>query len=237
MIVSDHNPSSSSASARNTRELSCTHYSRWVSPVDPLSGRTTPCRICHEERCGEPLARREIRLMQCRFCRVVQSAQSACANPSCTQHGISHRYYCSVCHLWENNPAREIFHCDACGICRVGKASMYRHCDRCNMCVPRNSEHRCWGVAKECPICFQDLHSSNECCVYTRCGHILHKECFNEWCAHGRFKCPVCMQSLYDDTTAGENILLNIMALRPQEVSGDDQEADTTTDFDTSGQD
>lgn len=55
--------------------------------------------------------------MVCRFCNHRQAVAGACA--SCG-NSMS-RYYCSICHLFDDEPGRDIYHCPSCNVCRRGK--------------------------------------------------------------------------------------------------------------------
>ena len=74
-------------------------------------------------------------------------------------------YYCSICHLWDNNSAHKIYHCPYCNLCRQGKGLGLDscHCMQCNTCMhladfPR---HRCRKL-NPCPICQENLYESTK---------------------------------------------------------------------------
>ncbi|CAN0505237.1 unnamed protein product, partial [Ectocarpus sp. 8 AP-2014] len=31
------------------------------------------------------------------------------------------RYYCGICHLFDDAPEKDIYHCPYCNVCRLGK--------------------------------------------------------------------------------------------------------------------
>ena len=176
--------------------LRCPHYVRWLHPVHPDTGRRSGCRLCWSASDADASAgdypRARVAVMVCAFCACAQRCAPACGNPECTAVGRRHSYYCSQCHLWENDAGRLIYHCAQCGICRVGMQSDYRHCDACAMCVPRGRPHRCWGGAgagvnagaateASCPICFEDMRCSRDSTLFLQCGHAAHSKCLLRW--------------------------------------------------------
>lgn len=46
-------------------------------------------------------------------------------------------YYCSICHLWDDEPGRAIYHCPFCNVCRRGQGLGidFFHCMQCNACM------------------------------------------------------------------------------------------------------
>lgn len=209
----------------------CPHYVHWAYSVHPDDGaHLVACRLCDlaereaasdalpslfacaptSSRARPPFDRYRVRQMVCTFCRCAQPAAAACVNPECTQAGKAHRYYCPVCHLWEHDSHRRIFHCDRCGLCRVGDAHAYQHCDACGMCVPKHHRpdwdtsqrpaalpHRCVGgkaADNPCPVCYEGITDSTDPATFLRCGHALHQSCLVAWVqqAGGWNGCMVC---------------------------------------------
>ena len=97
--------------------LGCVHYQRNVKLQCSICVRWYTCRFCHDEAEDHALIRRETRNMLCMLCGVAQPAAQQCRECE----GSAAWYYCSICKLWDNNPAKSIYHCDDCGICRVGE--------------------------------------------------------------------------------------------------------------------
>ena len=207
----------------------CSHYVHWVYSVHPEDpAHLVTCRLCDlaaREAATDvaptmhhppppmmhpPFDRHRVRQMVCAFCHCSQPAAAACVNPECTQRGKAHRYYCDICHLWEHDPHRRIFHCDRCGLCRVGDPGSYRHCDACGLCVPANHRpdwdtserppappHRCVGgkaADNPCPVCYEGMAESTDPATFLRCGHALHKSCLVAWIQQGNGwnGCMVC---------------------------------------------
>ena len=46
-------------------------------------------------------------------------------------------YYCSICHLWDDEPGRAIYHCPFCNVCGRGQGLGvdFFHCMQCNACM------------------------------------------------------------------------------------------------------
>lgn len=188
----------------------CKHYRHWCSSVHPKTKQLVACRHCYTAQNEETLLcdehefdRFNVSKMQCVFCHCYQTTGSSCINPDCTMYDRHHRYYCDVCHLWEDDVSKAIFHCEKCGICRMGRRDDYAHCDTCNMCVPKRGKHRCVGGRAQdnpCPICYTDVAHSADPAVFLPCGHAVHLTCLNEWQRRGGALafaytgCPVCRQ-------------------------------------------
>lgn len=131
--------------------------------------------------------------VQCSKCLTVQKAQQTCEKCS-TQFG---EYYCDICHLFDKN--KQQYHCPPCGICRIGPRDDYFHCDTCNLCLARTLEgkHKCVeNVSRQnCPVCMEDIHTSRIGAHVLPCGHLLHKNCFDDMLRNGAYRCPLCMHS------------------------------------------
>ena len=195
--------------ANHTTTVSyCGHYNRTfdiVAPccngVSPDGKRTTyPCRLCHDAVNHHTLDRHKIAHMKCRACRSFQQISASCQNPQCYLFQREHRYSCTKCNLFDNNP-RDIFHCDQCNICRVGKREDYMHCAKCNMCVRVNSNHQCVSSTNDnCFVCNEDLFSSREPITTLPCGHYIHVGCFQTLLQqpHTLPTCGICRKSIVD---------------------------------------
>lgn len=178
----------------------CKHYRHWVSPIHPIEKNPVNCRLCANEAFESTFQRRDVTQMKCSFCLCVQNAHTSCQNSQCTHYKKAHAYYCPICHVWENNLQKEIFHCDGCGICRVGNREHYTHCSKCQMCVPKRHKHYCvGGNAKDnpCPVCYEDISQSVEATLFLDCGHAMHLHCKMDWLKHGGVvalmnPCPLC---------------------------------------------
>lgn len=108
------------------RPLGCPHYRRNIKLKCSICGRWYTCRFCHDSAEDHSLKRRETKYMLCMLCGSAQAASGNCIN--CGEP--SARYYCDVCKLWDDDPAKSIYHCYDCGICRVGQGlgKDFYHC-------------------------------------------------------------------------------------------------------------
>jgi uncharacterized CHY-type Zn-finger protein len=97
--------------------LGCAHYKRNVKLQCFECHRWYTCRFCHDEVEDHSLNRKATKNMLCMLCGCAQSAAEACKD--CGESGA--RYYCDVCKLWDDDPAKSIYHCNDCGICRIGE--------------------------------------------------------------------------------------------------------------------
>ena len=106
--------------------LGCKHYRRNVKLQCSTCNRWYTCRFCHDELEDHSLIRRETKNMLCMLCGCAQPASEECRD--CGERGAW--YYCDVCKLWDDDPARSIYHCNDCGICRVGQGlgKDFYHC-------------------------------------------------------------------------------------------------------------
>ncbi len=75
------------------------------------------------------------------------------------------RYYCNICHLWDDQPGRSIYHCPFCNLCRVGEGLGVDacHCMDCNTCMALSefATHKCRGLSS-CPVCTEPLFDSSQ---------------------------------------------------------------------------
>lgn len=75
------------------------------------------------------------------------------------------RYYCGICHLWDDAPGRSIYHCPFCNLCRLGRGLGLDacHCMDCNTCMSlaEYPTHQCRGLAA-CPVCTDALFESSQ---------------------------------------------------------------------------
>ena len=102
--------------------------------------------------------------------------------------------------MWESNQNKSIIHCDKCGICRIGRACDYKHCDKCNHCYTLNffQTHKCLSDSTKtnCPICEEYMFDSKAPISILKCGHSIHKHCWEELLKHGDYKCPFCKKTV-----------------------------------------
>jgi uncharacterized CHY-type Zn-finger protein len=178
-------------------DLGCLHYKRNVKMQCNTCSRWYTCRLCHDEVEEHILPRRETKHMLCMLCGTPQGVGAVCKG--C--HVQAACYYCPICKLWSNDPAKSIYHCDDCGICRVGEGlgKDFFHCKTCAACmsIQAESTHRCIerSTKCDCPICGEYMFTSNRAVAFMLCGHSIHEACFAAWC-NTSYKCPICSKSI-----------------------------------------
>ncbi|ODQ51596.1 hypothetical protein SAICODRAFT_31231 [Saitoella complicata NRRL Y-17804] len=64
---------------------------------------------------------------------------------------------------------------DAGGICVIGDDAIVADGDRCL-------------------VCLSDFAPNEVCRKLTKCGHLFHKECIDQWLTTGRNSCPLCRE-------------------------------------------
>lgn len=178
-------------------DLGCVHYKRNVKMQCNACERWYTCRLCHDEAENHTLPRRDTKHMLCMLCKTPQKVGQVCK--SCqVQAGC---YYCAICKLWNNDPAKSVYHCDDCGICRLGEGlgKDFFHCKTCAACmsIQAESTHKCIerSTKCDCPICGEYMFTSNKPVAFMRCGHSIHESCFADWC-NASYKCPICSKSI-----------------------------------------
>ncbi|RKP21640.1 zf-CHY-domain-containing protein [Rozella allomycis CSF55] len=181
-----------------TKEMGCKHYRRGNKIFAKCCGKWYVCRFCHNENETHEINRHKIEKMLCMKCNEVQDCAKECQN--CGE--VLGKYYCDICHFWDNDESKSIYHCHLCGICRIGKGLDidFYHCMRCDACISidQKNSHKCIEkrLQTDCPICFEDLfHSTRQ-----KCGHPIHNYCFEEY-RQTNYVCPVCLKSV-DDMSA-----------------------------------
>ena len=176
--------------------LKCTHYIRKCDIQCFECEKFYPCRICHDENNDHKLDRFKINKIKCRICNTVQVPSQTCTN--CKQ--MFSTYYCNVCNLWESDGSKKIFHCGKCGICRIGCRTDYIHCDKCNHCYSKEfyENHKCVSdnTHTNCPICEEYMFDSKSPISILKCGHSIHRKCWEDLLKHGDYKCPFCKKTV-----------------------------------------
>ena len=215
--------------------LGCPHYARACKLRHPKSGRLYNCRLCCQQESelptkdkDEPLDRYAVTEVMCMKCQALQPAEDRCINHDCESRGKPFaKYFCRICHLYDDATDKSIFHCPYCNCCRLGQGLGidFRHCmvsfeqgvafvlrslhrltlgsgnQRCNACVSLNDdEHQCipQKLQGSCPICHESLFQSTEPLKGLNCGHVMHLSCFTEYRRGHSYTCPLCMRSMED---------------------------------------
>jgi len=204
------------------KTFGCKHYQKNCFVFAECCQRWYVCRHCHDEiedadddmQGGHKMNRYNAKLMKCMFCQMVQNCAQFCVNSECKR--CMAKYYCDVCHLWDNTPHKNIFHCEKCHLCRIGKIQDFIHCSKCDACLHKTwyRRHKCVEkvLKSDCPVCHEYLHNSlKPVTFWNPCSHPLHIECFrkyvqtNELCAYCRVRwqplAPIQNQDNNDETT------------------------------------
>lgn len=179
----------------------CPHYIRRCALLAPCCNKFYPCRLCHDDVEDHNLDRKKVQEIKCIQC---QSSQATASH--CKECGIKFgRYFCGICRLFDDHEKGQ-FHCDGCGICRIGGKDNFFHCNRCDMClgIQLKDSHKCIerSSRSDCPICYEDIHTSRIPAHVPPCGHLLHSTCFSKYLETGGYACPICNRSMVDMTRA-----------------------------------
>lgn len=193
--------------------LGCEHYERGCKLRHPVTGQLFTCRLCCEEvrstikysdETLPVLDRQAVTEVLCMQCGSLQPAGAKCVNENCQYHNTPFAaYFCSICHLYDNDTNKKIYHCPYCNVCRKGEGLGidFRHCMRCNACigVSEYDTHVCipQRLQGNCPICHDSMFESTEPLRGIQCGHVMHLSCFNQYasrCSFMRISCPLCKQ-------------------------------------------
>ena len=207
---SDTSNSSSSDSESDSDILNanygCKHYKRKCKIKSECCNKIYWCRLCHDEDIEEnekdfkkhhKLDRHATKYVICSICNTEQEINKFCVNCK-TCFG---KYYCKKCRLYDDIDKQQ-YHCNKCGICRVGKSVM-EHCDTCNICRLK-LDHECRNISNTpCPICYESIEYSVLAIIQMKCGHWIHRKCFNDYLLHD-YKCPLCSKSVCDLTMYNE---------------------------------
>ena len=156
------------------------------------------CIRCHNENIRDKdMHEPQLETIKCNECNSRQEPNKSCNNCGL----LFSRSYCKRCNIWTS---KNITHCDLCGLCRVGLKENLYHCNKCEACFVLNElKHHCVQVSFKnqiCIFCLENVHSSTKKCIATRCGHIVHKDCFEDGFKNNIFKCSLCRKSLFNMT-------------------------------------
>ncbi|KAJ3681106.1 hypothetical protein LUZ60_015595 [Juncus effusus] len=180
----------------------CEHYKRRCKIRAPCCGEIFGCRHCHNEATAETdrhqLPRHDVQKVICLVCDTEQPVAKICSNCGVNMG----EYFCNVCKFYDDDTRKEQFHCDDCGICRVGGGENYFHCPKCGSCygLALQNMHECVenSMKHHCPICYEYLFDSLRETRILKCGHTMHKECFDDMIRHNQYACPICYKSSVD---------------------------------------
>ncbi|KAF9538371.1 hypothetical protein EC957_006886 [Mortierella hygrophila] len=181
--------------------LGCKHYRRGCKLKANCCGKWFNCRFCHDDVCNHTIVRNETKMMLCMHCKAIQPAAQSCE--SCSAQLAN--YYCDICKLWDDDPAKPIYHCADCGICRIGNGldQDFFHCKKCNICmnIQLKDNHRCIerNLECDCPICGEYMFTSTTTVIFMPCGHCIHSKCHSDY-VKTSYQCPTCWKALGDMT-------------------------------------
>lgn len=185
-VVAQQNNNNSNSSLKlhlnpKNQELNgCTHYKRNCAIVAPCCQKVFNCRFCHDQASDHEINRYEIKEMVCLNCMKKQKISNKCEN--CGKQMA--QYYCNICHLFDDDKEKKIYHCQFCNICRRGEGLGidFFHCMECNACMHMNlyKRHKCREkcMEQDCPVCKCSLFYSCQEIRELPCGHFLHASCF-----------------------------------------------------------
>ena len=178
--------------------LGCKHYARKAMLVAPCCDREVVCRLCHDDLLDHKMDRYQVNEMKCMECGMRQPIAQTCSG--CKAEVA--KYYCSICHLLDDDPNKDIYHCPFCNFCRRGKGlgKDSFHCMACNCCMSLElRKHDCSdnALSGTCPVCSERLFESSTPVKALPCGHFMHSLCFGAYVKYS-YTCPICYKSLGD---------------------------------------
>ncbi|EFJ48814.1 hypothetical protein VOLCADRAFT_60154 [Volvox carteri f. nagariensis] len=179
--------------------LGCQHYQRKCQLVAPCCGKIFTCRLCHDAASDHRMDRYAVTEMRCMMCGTRQPVGAVCRCCSTTMA----RYVCNICHLFDDEPGKDIYHCPFCNVCRRGRGLGvdFFHCMNCNACMSLTlfSSHKCREKCIEgnCPVCHEALFDSSQPIKELPCGHFMHSSCFLTYTRYN-YTCPLCCKSVGD---------------------------------------
>ncbi|CAI9284745.1 E3 ubiquitin-protein ligase MIEL1 [Lactuca sativa] len=184
----------------------CKHYRRRCMIRAPCCNEIFDCRHCHNEATNmlknpydrHELIRSDVKQVICSVCDTEQPVAR-----SCTNCGVNMgEYFCELCKFYDDDIDKGLFHCDDCGICRVGGRENFFHCKKCGTCysIGLRDNHLCVenSMRHHCPICYEYLFDSMKDTAVMKCGHTMHRDCYNEMIKRDKFCCPICAKSIMD---------------------------------------
>ncbi|EDQ90732.1 uncharacterized protein MONBRDRAFT_18535 [Monosiga brevicollis MX1] len=199
------------ASGHGAHAHGCQHYERHCHIKAVCCQRFYPCRRCHdqdtESGCDTvEMDRKAVQRICCQQCGLEQLVSEGCLRCGC-RFG---KYFCPLCRMFDDQLSKGTWHCHGCGICRVGGKEAFTHCDRCRVCYTnkRFEDHTCVedAMGRDCPVCLEFLHTSTTAVVVPKCGHILHRSCYDEVLTSSTGRCPVCSRTYQRDLKRIQNL-------------------------------
>jgi RING finger/CHY zinc finger protein 1 len=161
------------------------------------------CYLCHDRTKHDFSYKKEISHIKCRKCKFIcekKNFSNEC--PNCKIQ--FNKTFCSKCLLWFN--FKESFHCDDCSYCIMGNKNEFIHCKECDICIyhKKINYHKCHLIKEqnECYICLESLYEKRHNNRIFRCGHTIHRECFDKiekisLQNKTLIKCGLCRELIY----------------------------------------
>jgi len=176
--------------------LGCKHYKRKCQLLTPCCGKFYTCRFCHDEQETHPFMRKLVQKIRCMNCLTEQTVHQRCRKCDI----VFGKYFCLECRLFDDDDTKRQYHCKDCTICRIGGRANFFHCPTCDLCLNINlrERHVCINRASkaDCPICLDNLHHSRDELCVPRCGHLIHKKCYDSLLSAGKQDCPTCRKPM-----------------------------------------
>ena len=170
----------------------CQHYRRHCELKAPCCGTFHVCRKCHDESMGHLIDRFSVTEMRCLYCHTEQPVSNRCVK--CEQ--VMARYYCEICHLFDDDKDKEFWHCHSCGFCRFVRGNeQHQHCTQCRTCMPLGHDRHI-DMSANCPVCLESFSSGCDACIIPGpCDHPIHEKCYVSYISRGNYTCPICTRT------------------------------------------
>jgi RING finger/CHY zinc finger protein 1 len=96
----------------------------------------------------------------------------------------------------------KIYHCSECNVCYKLSDKERFHCLICGICFENQIPHECGSKNinkdEECCVCIEPLFFNIRQSVFLKCGHSIHKDCFDILMQKKEYKCPLCKKTMID---------------------------------------
>ncbi|KAK6930115.1 Zinc finger, RING-type [Dillenia turbinata] len=169
----------------------CQHYRRRCKIRAPCCNEIFSCRHCHNEFTStlknpfdrHELVRRDVKRVICSVCDTEQSLRSVLTVAS-TWGNIFVKFASFMMTILIKG-SFTVMTVGYAGSCySVGLQDNH-------LCVENSMRHHC-------PICYEYLFDSLKDTTVMKCGHTMHRECYNEMIKHDKYCCPICSKSVVD---------------------------------------
>lgn len=126
-------------------------------------------------------------------CQTLQPAEDRCINSDCESRGKPFaKYFCRICHLYDDGNDKRIFHCPYCNCCRLGQGLGidFRHC---MVRGDSSAVHSTFIYFRSLFALLLDSQRCNACVSLSDDNH----QCIPQSLAG---TCPICRESLFQST-------------------------------------